>query len=122
LHNLSESTYQIALKPWDYVENKSVIDFIHSPKFDFNKWVYIGVSFSLEDRLGDKYDIHMVSKTYSGIENQDSFLSQNFQFKCDLEIQNSYFDHNSVFIFTVGSILKDEMIKFTGMIGSHLLV
>ena len=122
MHNLSDSTYQIALKPWDYVENKSVSDFIHFPKFDFNKWVYIGVSFSLEDRLGKKYDIHMVSKTFSGIENQDSFLSQNFWFKCHLDIQYSNFDRNSVFIYTIGSIQMNETIKFTGMIGSHLLV
>jgi len=54
----------------------SLYSFTHSPSFSFDEWIYIGVSFFRTNRIEDLYDIHIVSKTLSGVENQDSFVSQ----------------------------------------------
>jgi len=63
--------------------NMFLYNFTHSPSFSFDEWVYIGVSFFRTNRIQKLYDLHIVSKTLSGVENQDSFVSQNFDFEAN---------------------------------------
>ena len=49
----------------------------HSPSLSLNEWIFIGVSIYRTNRVEEFHDIHIVSRTISGVENHDSFLSQN---------------------------------------------
>jgi len=55
-------------------------NFTHSPSFDLNEWIYLGVSFYRTDRIEDAFDIHIVTKSAFGIESTSSFLSQDLEF------------------------------------------
>ena len=115
IYNSSDSTYQIAIKAKAYYQNLLFYDFIHSSKFEFNEWVFIGISFFRRNRLEKEYDIHLVSKTYSGVENQDSFLSEKFYLACSPD--NLFFDSSSNYnvYYSIGSYITDKKIKFTGI-------
>ena len=60
--------------------DQSLKNFTHSPSFQLDEWMFIGVSFFRTNRTEDFYDIHIASKTLLGVENQDSFLSEEFDF------------------------------------------
>ena len=76
-YSSSDSTFKINVYAFNILDNQVLYNFTHSPSFAINEWIYIGVSFFRTDRIDDFYDIHIVSKTASGIESEDSFLSQN---------------------------------------------
>ena len=78
-YSSSDSTFKINVFALNYLDNQVLYNFTHSPSFAINEWIYIGVSFFRTNRIDDFYDIHIVSKTASGIESEDSFLSQNLE-------------------------------------------
>ena len=111
------SIYNIVVRLWDYKGNTSLNSFNHSPDFELNKWVYIGVSVFKTNRFENSYDIHIVSKTYSGIENQDSYLSQDIILKCfNAEYSKNFNKYvHSNYMYGIGSLIMNETMKFTGI-------
>ena len=61
------------MRVWDFKNDEFLTYFTHSPSFQLNEWIYIGVSFFRTNRIEDLHNIHIVSKTQLGIENQDIF-------------------------------------------------
>ena len=108
IYNSTDSTYKIAIRIRSFEDETSIDEFIHSPNFGLDEWIYIGVSVFKTNRFDSTYDIHIVSKNYSGIENQDSFLSQNFILECFQGKNLRYFNG-------IGNYLPNEKMKFTGI-------
>ena len=108
IYNSTDSTYKIAMRIRSFEDETSIDEFIHSPIFGLDEWVYIGVSIFKTNRFDSTYNIHIVSKTYFGVENLDSFLSQSFQI-------NKYIESYPRYMNGIGSIVKDEKMKFTGI-------
>lgn len=58
--------------------------------FSLNEWTYCGVSMYKTSRKENDFEIHLVTKTKSGVENQISFNSETIEFEC-------YFINVSIF-------------------------
>lgn len=94
--------------------------FTHSPSFDLNEWIYLGVSFYRTNRIEGTYDIHIVSKSDSGTSNTDSILSQDLELPISpLRYIKSFGNYKEFFEMSnsvvIGEIADGEKIKFTGM-------
>jgi len=101
----------------DYDHNIYLHEYIHSRDFELDKWVYIGVSFFRTDRLENNYNIHIVSKTYSGVQNIDSFYSQDILLNCFNATYSKMVNDISFsnYIYGIGNLIMTEKIKFTGI-------
>ena len=73
---LNASNGEIELQ-LDILNNTSgIVSYNIGSTFPFNEWTYCGISIYKTDRVLMKYEIHLVTKTKSGIENQMSFNAQ----------------------------------------------
>ena len=54
--------------------------------FSANEWVYIGFSITPTNRIDLNYDVHLVSDTLSGVQNQASFTDQSLILECGLNV------------------------------------
>ena len=70
-----DSKFKIGVKFCYNSKDSTQHNFIHSPSFSLNQWVYIGVCISRKRKVENIYDIHIASKTSSSIENQNSFIN-----------------------------------------------
>lgn len=61
--------------------------FSMSTTFNFNEWTYCGVSFYKTNRIGEKFEIHLVTKSKSGVQNSISFNQQILGFECTNPIE-----------------------------------
>jgi len=85
--------------------------FEHSPSFNLNEWVYIGVSIYKTNRDEDTFDIHIVSKNILGIENESSFISQDLELDCNHFLNNLVFDFSNKNLFIIGG---RDTVNFSG--------
>ena len=97
---------------WIDETNIPLQEFIHSPSFNLNEWNYFGVSIFRTNRKEPRYDIHIVSKTMSGVENQDSYFGimnkdLTVPLVCDKGIDNYYLHY-------IGAPTMLKKLKFTG--------
>jgi hypothetical protein len=64
--------------------------------FGLNEWTFIGLSVYKTDRVTDSQEIHLVTKTKSGTENQDSFNDQDFKFECIISLVNPFLIYDNL--------------------------
>lgn len=101
-YDSSTSTFQIMVHIWRDETQISNQKFLHSPSFNLNEWNYFGVSIFRTNRREASYDIHIVSKTMSGVENQDSFVGVLTQDLIPPILCESI--HDYLYFFTLGFI------------------
>jgi hypothetical protein len=93
--------------------------------FGLNEWTFIGLSVYKTGRVTDSQEIHFVTKTKSGTENQDSFNDQDFTFNCNypqVNLQILMFQTpNGVIKATLGAENETIFTDFTGYINLMML-
>ena len=54
----------------------TAVTYMAANSISYNEWTYCGVSLYKTHRIGNSYEIHLVTKTIAGVESQTSFSGE----------------------------------------------
>ncbi|CAI2386633.1 unnamed protein product [Moneuplotes crassus] len=123
--NSSTSTIRVKIQFWDPQSSTFSQNYTLGSTFGINEWVYLGVSLFKTNRIEELLDLHFVTRTLAGIEDQISLSALNLYLNCfDTEqaFKNvSTFPLISPVSYYLGSLLTSEKMMFTGLYNNILV-